>query len=90
MVGVPETRASAARESTGSASLAKLFHSPDTSSPTDVREREKPHDEFIAYVSPSEMAAPPTIVLETAVVVMVETVASRSRIPGIEVTMTNW
>jgi uncharacterized membrane protein YbhN (UPF0104 family) len=34
--------------STGRPSLAKLFHRPDSRSDTDVREREKPHELFIA------------------------------------------
>ena len=36
------------------------------------------------------MAAPPTTVLDTAVVVSVETVACRNVIPGIVAIMTNW
>jgi hypothetical protein len=36
------------RATTGRPSLAKLFQSPETSSDTEVRDREKPHDEFIA------------------------------------------
>ena len=36
------------------------------------------------------MAAPPTTVLDTAVVVSVETVACRIVIPGVVATMTNW
>ena len=44
--GRPES--SSARASTGSPSLAKLLNRPDTSSETDVRDREKPHEEFIA------------------------------------------
>ena len=47
VVGVEE-KASRTRASTGSPSLAKLFHSPETSSDTDVRDRENPHDVFMA------------------------------------------
>jgi hypothetical protein len=36
------------------------------------------------------MAAPPTTVFDTAVVVSVETVACRRVSPGVVVTMTNW
>jgi hypothetical protein len=32
---------------TGSPSLTKLFHSPEVSSDTEVRERENPQEEFI-------------------------------------------
>jgi hypothetical protein len=41
-------KASSASATTGRPSLAKLFHNPEVSSDTDVRLREKPHEEFIA------------------------------------------
>jgi hypothetical protein len=85
-----EWKASRARASTGSPSLAKLLNNPDTSSDTEVRDRENPHEEFIAYVSPTAIAAPPSTVLETAVVVSVATVACRKVWPGIVATTTNW
>ena len=40
-------KASSASAITGRPSLAKLFHSPEVSSETDVREREKPQEVFI-------------------------------------------
>ena len=39
---------------------------------------------------PREIAAPPSTVLDTAVVVSVLTVACRKFIPGIVLTTTNW
>jgi hypothetical protein len=47
MLGV-ESRSRSERASTGSPSLAKLLNRPDSSRETEVRDREKPHDEFIA------------------------------------------
>ena len=41
-------------------------------------------------MSPSEIAAPPSTVFETAVVVSVDTVACRKVSPGIVLTTTNW
>jgi hypothetical protein len=44
----PPEKASSAIASTGMASLAKLFHTPATVSETELREREKPHESYIA------------------------------------------
>src|SRR4029450_9346445 len=42
-----ESKSTSARASTGSPSLAKLLNRPDTRRETEVRDREKPQDEFI-------------------------------------------
>jgi hypothetical protein len=47
VVGV-EVKASRTRASTGRPSFAKLFQSPEISNDTEVRERENPHDVFMA------------------------------------------
>jgi hypothetical protein len=73
----------------GKPSLTKLFQMPATTSETEVREREKPHEPNIEYVNAIPIAPPPGRVLATAVEDSVATKACRYVNPGVAPTITN-
>jgi hypothetical protein len=66
----------------GRPSLAKLFHTPDTTVASAVSDTGIPHERCIVTVTPTPRAAPPGIVLAIAVDARFATAASRIRRPG--------
>ena len=57
--------------------MAKLFHNPETSSETVIRDAENPHEPNIAKFIAMPIAPPPGTVLDTAVLDSVATTACR-------------
>ena len=60
-------KASKTTATTGIPSFTKLFHTPETIADRAISGVAKPHDVYMAYVTPTPIAPPAGSVLETAV-----------------------